>query len=148
MMKRLILRPASAALACLGAAAVLSMSLVLAPSASADMPLAYQVVVDDGVGRIVSMGELDVSGAEAVSDQLGEDVRFQLAAQPCEDEAASQCHEDATRLVLSLWSYRDGQVVTATNEGIDVLDDGLTSYETRISDGRTVTVLLEPRTQN
>ena len=142
-MTRLLFRPVRMALASIGAAAALSMSLVLAPSASADMTLAYQVALDDGAGVIVSMGEVDAAANGVVRDRLGEDVRFELSAQPC--NAETPCADDRPRLVLSLWDYRDGELVTATDQGIDVLEAGETRYETRMANGRTLTILLAPK---
>ena len=91
MMKRFLQSPARAAIASIGSVAAVSMALILAPSASAEMRLAYQVFVDDGVGQIVSMGELDFASDGSVGDSLGDRLRFQLTAASCEGDDASAC---------------------------------------------------------
>lgn len=148
MMKRFILSPARAAIASIGSVAAVSLALILAPTASAEMRLAYQVFVDDGVGQIVSMGELDLASGRSVGDTLGEGVRFELTAAPCQGAEASRCTGQDRELVLSLWDSRDGDVVTATNQGIAVLDSGETRFETGISQGRTLVVLVAPSSQS
>lgn len=145
-MTRLLFRPVRMALASLGAAAALSTSLILAPGASADMPLAYQVALDDGAGVIVSMGELDLSDNEAVTDRLGDDVLFHLGGGICEAPDAPECAQEL--LVLQVSEFRDGEAFHENHMGIEVAETGLTTFETQLSDGRTVTVLIEPRAKH
>lgn len=145
MMTRFFFQPVRAGVASFAMVAALSMSLFFSPTASADMRFAFQVFVDDGVGQIVSTGEADFASGGSVGDTLGDRVRFRLAAAPCLNSASSVCAEDDRQLVLSLWDYIDGELVTATDQGIDVSNSGETRYETRMGDGRTLVVLLAPR---
>ncbi|MGX6646895.1 hypothetical protein ACWCOP_03000 [Maricaulaceae bacterium MS644] len=145
MMTRFFFHPVRAGVASFAMVAALSMSLFFSPTASADMRFAFQVLVDDGVGQIVSTGEADFASGGSVGDTLGDRVRFRLAAAPCLNSASSVCAEDDRQLVLSLWDYIDGELVTATDQGIDVSNSGETRYETRMGDGRTLVVLLAPR---
>ncbi len=147
MMKRFLQSPARAAIASIGSVAAVSMALILAPTASAEMRLAYQVFVDDGVGQIVSMGELDFASDGSVGDSLGDRVRFQLTAAPCQSDDGSACAGRDRQLVLSLWDYREGELVTETDQGIHLPESGETRYETAMGDGRTLVVLLAPQVQ-
>jgi len=145
-MTRLLFRPVRMALASLGTSAALSASLLLAPSASADMPLAYQVALDDGAGVIVSQGELDLAENQAVTDQLGEGVRFHLGGGICDAPDAAECADQF--LVLQISELRDGEAFWENHMGIAVAETGLTTFETQLSDGRMMTVLIEPQAQD
>jgi len=128
------------------AAALGTLSLLLAPTASAEMQIAYRAAVDDGGGLIVSHGVALLrsgSGAgEPVADNLGETVRYALQARACE---APACPPGGAHVVLTLWDDSAGE--TVTDRGIVVQEHGETVFETTLNDGRLFTVILAPQTR-
>tara|TARA_R110002096_G_scaffold33966_8_gene97444 strand:+ start:1112 stop:1759 length:648 start_codon:yes stop_codon:yes gene_type:complete len=140
----LLFRPVRTAITAISATAVLSMSFVFLPSASADMRMAYQVSLDDGIGVIVSEGVTEFgseTGEDApIGDMLGETVRFTIAAQPCGASAGPSCPEGAANVVISVWEYQDGQGWRATDRGLVTAETGETRFEERLGDGRSLQV--------
>lgn len=138
------LRPIRTAITAISAAAALSMSFVLLPSASADMRMAYQVSLDDGVGRIVSEGIAEFGSeageGEPVADMLGETVRFRIAAQSCAANAGPSCPQGAANVVISVWEYQDSEGWRATDRGVVTAETGETRFEERLGDGRSIRV--------
>jgi hypothetical protein len=148
MFNRHIFKPAGAAIAAIGAAATLSVGLLLAPPASADMEFAYQIIVDDGAGRIVSQGVAGVGpeGAQdRIADSLGETVRFEFQAEPCEAMGDPSCPQGAVHILLRVFDSSMGE--TVTDSGIVVAADTSGRFETRLDDGRTLSMVLQPRAE-
>lgn len=149
MMTRVSRRPVSAALAGLALAVSLSLSLLLAPVAAADVRLTYQVVVEDGIGQIVSQGQavfnVHAGDADIISDTLGEDVRYAFAAQACDPATETSCAEGGAMVHFSIWESRNGEDVVAIERGIAVVPSGETRFETVLSDGRVLSVLFLPQ---
>ncbi|WP_421791348.1 hypothetical protein [Hyphobacterium sp.] len=149
MFDHIIRKPISATLGAFACAAALSMSLMLAPSAAADVRLIYQVVVDDGVGQIVSEGQAEFGQADgadaAISDTLGDGIRYSFAASPCIAGSTTACAEGQTVIVFSLWEAKNGELTRATDSGIAVSPTDETRFQTALSDGRVLTVLFLPQ---
>lgn len=142
MLKSLLIRPVRAVIAALATTLAASAGLLLAPTASADMQLAYQVIVDDGVGRIVSMGETG-TGDAPISDTLGDDVRFELVAVSCGEDTRASC--DAGELRLTVGESQNGETVREFIQGVGVAETGETRFETELMDGRTLVVYVVPK---
>lgn len=142
MLKSLLIRPVRAATAALATTLAASAGLLLAPTASADMQLAYQVIVDDGVGQIVSMGETS-TGNEPVSDTLGQDIRFELVAVSCGEDTAMGC--EAGELRLTVGESQNGETVREFVHGVGVAETGQTRFETGLMNGRTLVVYVVPK---
>jgi len=140
----LLFRPVRTAITAISAAAVLSMSFVFLPSASADMRMAYHVSLDDGIGVIVSEGVAEFGSEtgvdEPIGDMLGETVRFRIAAQPCDASSEQSCPEGAANVVISVWEYHDGQGWRTTDRGIVTAETGETRFEETLGDGRSLQV--------
>ncbi len=142
MLNGLFHRPLSAAFSSIAIVAGLSASLIMAPVAAAELRLAYEISVDDGVGLIVSQGEADFEGGVSVGDRLGEGVRYALEAVPCGAEAGRSCPQGSAHAVLRVWEAQEGRVETVTGRGIIIAQSGETRFETTLSDGRTLAVVL------
>ncbi len=141
-MTHLISKPLRLTAAALTGALALTSSLLLAPMASADMTYAYQVVVDDGIGQIVSMGET-LDGEGPIADSLGPGVRFELVTLPCGESEMADCESAELRLTVSELS--DGEIVRELIHGVAVSDTDSTRYEAELGDGRTLRVHVAPR---
>jgi hypothetical protein len=148
MMTRFFFNPVRAAITSIGAVAALSMGLLLAPTASADMQLAYQAVVDDGTGLLVSHGVAELrphsDSGEAVSDRLGETVRYALQARSCEAGDAPACPADGAHVFLTLWDESAG--ATVTDRGIVLENSGEALVEMTLNDGRLFSVVFALQT--
>ncbi|MFY0636428.1 hypothetical protein [Maricaulis maris] len=143
MLNKLLHRPVRALLSSAAVAAALTVGL-LAPGAAADMRLAYQVAVHDGVGRIVSQGEADFDDRTSVGDTLGEGLRYALTVSPCDADAGVSCPEGGSYAVLSVWEYDNGEMETATVRGIVVSPAGETRFDTTLGDGGVLSVAFLP----
>lgn len=143
-------RPIRAALTALGSACTLTAGVLLVPSASADMPLAYQVNLDDGIGQIVSQGVTGrgSEGSGPVSDSLGESVRYALVVEPCGAAAAPSCPDGAAHVMLSVWELRDGEDWRAEDRGIVTSQSGEIRFEEVLSDGRVLTLIVGPQSES
>ena len=141
MMTRFIFQPLRLALASAGTAAAVAASFILAPTASADMHVAYQVVLQDEGGEIVSMGEMNASQIGVATDNLGEGVRFALASNPCKDSDGASC---VPYLTLSMWKPCNGELIARIDQGLEVPASEQTLYEREIGDGRMLVVRLQP----
>ncbi|WP_323761893.1 hypothetical protein [Maricaulis sp.] len=140
MLKNLLFRPVSAAVSSVALVAALSGSLLLAPVAAAEVRLAYQIAVDDGVGRIVSHGETDFDDNAAVSDTLGEGLRYALSAVACDADDGTSCPDGGSHAVLRIWETPSADVETVTDRGIVVPPSGEARFETTLGDGRVLEV--------
>ncbi|MEE2565941.1 hypothetical protein [Hyphobacterium marinum] len=142
----LLFRPLRTAFASISAAAMLATGVFLVPSASADIRMAYQVNLDDGIGRIVSEGVTSVSSgngvSEPVADTLGETVRYSITAQPCGSDAGPSCPAGAAHVVISLWDNLAGAGWTETDRGIVTATSGETRFEEQLGEGRSITVIF------
>lgn len=143
-MTYLLRRPVRATLTALGSAATLTAGVLLVPSASADMPLAYQVNLDDGIGQIVSQGVAGGGSAASapVSDTLGESVRYELVVDPCGTAAAPSCPDGDAHVMLSVWELRDGEDWRAESRGITIAHSSEARFEEVLSDGRVLTLIV------
>ncbi|MBI1236822.1 MAG: hypothetical protein GC188_09090 [Alphaproteobacteria bacterium] len=150
MINRFSRHPLTASLAAMAMVATLAMSLLLTPSAAADIRLTYQVVVDDGVGQIVSEGQaifgLNADDRVVIDDSLGNTVQYSFDVRNCDAQAETSCPDGDAMAVFNVQESRDGQVVIETVRGIVLSQSGETRYETVLSDGRTLSVLLLPQT--
>lgn len=150
MINRIFRRPLSAAFAAIALAASLSISLMFAPMAAADVRLTYQIIVHDGIGQIVSQGQtvldLDADDPSVIADTLGDGVRYAFEAQACDAEAGAACPAGSAQVVLSLWESHEGRDIIATDQGIALSPNGETRFETALSDGRVLSVLFLPQT--
>ncbi|WP_420432875.1 hypothetical protein [Hyphobacterium sp.] len=149
MINRFFRRLLSSALAASAMAASLAVSLIIAPLAAADVRLTYQVIVDDGIGQIVSQGQTVIDENDddpsVIADGLGEGVRYAFTAQACDAADNVSCAEGTTMVVLSLWESHEGQDVIATDQGIALSLNEETRFETVLSDGRILSVLFLPQ---
>jgi hypothetical protein len=147
-MKRFIRHPFTTVFAAFAMATALSTSLLLSPSAAADFRMAYQVIVDDGVGQIVSQGHTDVGSnidePNINADTLGDDVRFAFEVQSCDARAEMSCSTGDMLILLSIWESNSGQVETAVDRGVVVSPSDETRFEMVLGDGRELSVLFVP----
>lgn len=146
MFKRIFQRPLSATLAAIGMAAAMSVSLMVSPMAAADARLSYQIIIDDGLGQIVSQGQTGTSRAAedptVFSDTLGEAVRYAFEVLPCDQTTELSCPSGGSVVVLSIWESQSGAVELATDRGIVLSTSGETRFEATLSDGRILSALF------
>jgi len=124
--------------------ALAAMSLVFAPSASAEGRLGFVIVLRDGVGQIVSQGATEIGAAQAdglplISGQLGENVRYSLQARNCSGTSSPSCPAGGIHVVLNLWDGTERE--TAIDRRIAVREDGDTLFVTELKDGRRLSLL-------
>lgn len=148
-MKQFFSRPLTTTFAAFAMAAALSTSLLLAPTAAAEVRLAYQFIVDDGVGQIVSQGRTEIGSnvedSSMTADTLGDGVRYAFEVQPCITQTVTSCSADDMLIILSIWESGAGRSETAIDRGIIVSSSGETRIETILSDGRVLSVLFVPQ---
>jgi len=88
------LKSAGAGIAASAAAIALTFSVFLAPVATANSHLQYRIVVDDGVGEVISEGRMDFGAKTAstpIIEPLGETVQYELRATPCSRNQTVSC---------------------------------------------------------
>ncbi len=148
MIKLNFLKLASAGMATSAIVIAVGASLLFAPVVNAKVYLNYRLVVDDGIGEIVSEGsvELDEKAPfEPVADSLGDAVQYNLRAMPCTQTEHPDCSPDHVYVEIDILTHSEQFEQNKKITSLIVRKGEVARFVSTLQDGQRLTGFLEPR---